>query len=133
MVQISSESGRPCPGPTVQYSACDYPCENFVWSVGPWSQCTRHQDTCGPGTRQRPVRYTTKPNQTKPNQTKPNQTKPNQTKSNQTEPNQFPNQTTNLTKQIYQTKPTKPCTLSKQNHVQNSNHTVYTSQTIPCR
>ena len=54
--QLPSVSGRPCPGPTVEYTSCDYPCQNFAWSPGPWSQCHVVGGRCGRGRRRRSVR-----------------------------------------------------------------------------
>merc|ERR1719414_62813 len=49
VTQVPKSGGRPCPGPTVQYAACSYPCENFQWSPGPWGQCALSKESCGTG------------------------------------------------------------------------------------
>ena len=56
MVQRPNREGRPCPGPTVEYDTCHYPCQAFTWRTGPWSQCTVQHGQCGLGQRRRSVR-----------------------------------------------------------------------------
>ena len=56
VAQLPRGLGRPCPGPTVEYDSCNYPCENFLWSVGSWSQCNLLHGMCGIGKRKRDVR-----------------------------------------------------------------------------
>ncbi len=57
ILQNQAQGGRPCPGPTVEYEACDYPCQAFVWAPGPWAQCSLFQAaSCGHGVRRRTVR-----------------------------------------------------------------------------
>eukprot|EP00090_Calanus_glacialis_P045441 TRINITY_DN8432_c0_g1_i1.p1 TRINITY_DN8432_c0_g1~~TRINITY_DN8432_c0_g1_i1.p1 ORF type:complete len:1537 (-),score=130.83 TRINITY_DN8432_c0_g1_i1:368-4978(-) len=56
VVRLPRGLGRPCPGPTVEYDGCNYPCENFLWSTGSWSQCNLLHGMCGVGKRKRDVR-----------------------------------------------------------------------------
>ncbi|CAB4056645.1 unnamed protein product [Lepeophtheirus salmonis] len=57
ILRLPTEGGRPCPGPTAEYSTCNYPCENFRWHSGPWSECLiSGGSTCGEGIKQRSVR-----------------------------------------------------------------------------
>ena len=58
VVRLASVGGRPCPGPTVQYALCNYPCENFSWLTSPWSECRLVNDAkkCGRGRKSRTIR-----------------------------------------------------------------------------
>ena len=56
VVQRSNKQGRPCPGPTVEYDTCHYPCHTFSWQAGPWSHCNIQHGHCGLGQRRRTVR-----------------------------------------------------------------------------
>ena len=60
VVQLASVGGRPCPGPSVQYALCNYPCENFVWVASAWSACLLIEETtsltCGRGRKTRTIR-----------------------------------------------------------------------------
>ena len=54
--QLPNRQGRPCPGPTVEYSSCHYPCHTFSWQPGLWSHCSLQEGRCGRGQRRRTVR-----------------------------------------------------------------------------
>ena len=59
VVRLASVGGRPCPGPSVQYALCNYPCENFSWLTSPWSECRLVNDAakkCGRGRKSRTIR-----------------------------------------------------------------------------
>ena len=59
VLRLASTRGRPCPGPSVQYNTCSYPCENYSWEASAWSECmldSQHVN-CGPGRRVRTTRY----------------------------------------------------------------------------
>ena len=56
VVHLPNRGGRPCPGPTVEYDTCDYPCHTFTWRPGQWSHCSIDQGHCGRGQRRRTVR-----------------------------------------------------------------------------
>ena len=56
VVQLPNRQGRPCPGPTVEYDTCHYPCHTFTWRPGQWSHCSIDQGHCGRGQRRRTVR-----------------------------------------------------------------------------
>ena len=60
---MASVGGRPCPGPSVQYDICSYPCDNFYWTVSAWSQCSSLFEQksspvgkCGRGRKTRTIR-----------------------------------------------------------------------------
>ena len=59
VLRLASTRGRPCPGPSVQYATCSYPCENYKWEASAWSECMLNNNrlTCGPGIRTRTTRY----------------------------------------------------------------------------
>lgn len=60
VLRLASVGGRPCPGPSVQYATCNYPCENFHWSTSAWSECNllekRQSLLCGRGRKTRAIR-----------------------------------------------------------------------------
>lgn len=68
VLRLASVGGRPCPGPSVQYATCNYPCENFYWKTSSWSECSVNlkQDgggeskkaaaACGKGRKTRTIR-----------------------------------------------------------------------------
>ena len=63
MLRLASVGGRPCPGPSVQYDICSYPCDNFYWTVSAWSQCSSLFEQksspvgkCGRGRKTRTIR-----------------------------------------------------------------------------
>ena len=57
VVRLASVGGRPCPGPTVQYALCNYPCHNFFWLASAWSDCAiDDKKSCGRGRKTRTIR-----------------------------------------------------------------------------
>ena len=62
VLRLASVGGRPCPGPSVQYDICNYPCDNFYWTVSAWSQCSLFEQKsspvgkCGRGRKTRTIR-----------------------------------------------------------------------------
>ena len=59
VVRLASVGGRPCPGPSVQYALCNYPCEHFQWMTSSaWSTCVLidSSSSCGRGRKTRTIK-----------------------------------------------------------------------------
>ena len=58
VLRLASVGGRPCPGPSVQYSTCNYPCDSFQWVTSGWSECNLidKRKSCGKGRKTRAIR-----------------------------------------------------------------------------